>query len=93
VDALRLRDLDAGAVTVPIYETSSAEQVQWNLSDSGAVAVVLETAAHAALLDGVRGELPELAHVFQLDAGRASTSSPPPAATSPSRSSPSAAPG
>ena len=24
----------AGAVTVPIYETSSAEQVQWNLSDS-----------------------------------------------------------
>jgi long-chain acyl-CoA synthetase len=59
----------AGAVTVPIYETSSAEQVQWNLSDSGAVAVVLETAAHAALLDGVRGELPELACVFQLDAG------------------------
>jgi long-chain acyl-CoA synthetase len=59
----------AGAVTVPIYETSSAEQVQWNLSDSGAVAVVLETAAHAALLEGVRGELPALAHVFQLDAG------------------------
>jgi long-chain acyl-CoA synthetase len=59
----------AGAVTVPIYETSSAEQVQWNLSDSGAVAIVLETAAHAALLDGVRRELPELAHVFQLDAG------------------------
>ena len=28
----------AGAVTVPIYETSSAEQVQWNLGDSGAVA-------------------------------------------------------
>ena len=59
----------AGAVTVPVYETSSAEQVQWNLGDSGAVAVVLETAAHAALLEGVRGQLPELAHVFQLDAG------------------------
>ena len=59
----------AGAVTVPIYETSSAEQVQWNLSDSGAVAVVVETAAHAALLDGVRTALPELASVFQLDAG------------------------
>ena len=28
----------AGAVTVPIYETSSAEQVQWILGDSGAVA-------------------------------------------------------
>ncbi len=59
----------AGAVTVPIYETSSAEQVQWSLSDSGAVAVVLETAAHAALLDSVRGDLPALTHVFELDAG------------------------
>ena len=59
----------AGAVTVPIYETSSAEQVQWNLGDSGAVAVVLETAAHAAQLDGVRDQLPDLAHVWQFDAG------------------------
>ena len=38
----------AGAVTVPVYETSSAEQVEWILSDSGAAAVVAETAAHAA---------------------------------------------
>ncbi|MYU48414.1 AMP-binding protein, partial [Streptomyces sp. SID7803] len=28
----------AGAVTVPVYETSSPEQVQWILGDSGAVA-------------------------------------------------------
>ena len=34
----------AGAVTVPIYETSSAEQVQWILSDSGAVACFVEIA-------------------------------------------------
>ena len=27
----------AGAVTVPVYETSSAEQAEWILSDSGAV--------------------------------------------------------
>jgi long-chain acyl-CoA synthetase len=59
----------AGAVTVPIYETSSAEQVQWNLGDSGAVAVVVESAAHGALLDGVRGALPDLAHVWSIDAG------------------------
>lgn len=33
----------AGAVTVPIYETSSTEQVEWILSDSGAVAIIVET--------------------------------------------------
>ena len=59
----------AGAVTVPIYETSSAEQVQWNLGDSGAVAVVVETAAHAATLDSVRGELPQLASSWVVDGG------------------------
>jgi long-chain acyl-CoA synthetase len=37
----------AGAVTVPIYETSSAEQVEWILSDSGASAAFAETQAHA----------------------------------------------
>ncbi|HEY6274752.1 MAG TPA: AMP-binding protein, partial [Streptosporangiaceae bacterium] len=31
----------AGAVTVPVYETSSAEQVEWILADSGAVAIVV----------------------------------------------------
>ena len=36
--------LAVGAATVPIYETSSAEQVRWILSDSGAGAVVVETA-------------------------------------------------
>ena len=33
-----------GAVVVPIYETSSAEQVQWILSDSGATAIFVESA-------------------------------------------------
>jgi long-chain acyl-CoA synthetase len=40
----------AGAVTVPIYETSSAEQVEWILSDSGARAAFAETPAHADLI-------------------------------------------
>ena len=39
--------LAVGAATVPIYETSSAEQIRWILSDSGAIAVVVETAKHA----------------------------------------------
>lgn len=36
----------AGATTVPIYETSSAEQVEWILTDSGARALIAETRAH-----------------------------------------------
>ncbi len=59
----------AGCVTVPIYETSSAEQVQWNLGDSGAVAVVVESSAHQATLDGVRDQLPDLTSTWQIDAG------------------------
>ncbi|MFD3479392.1 AMP-dependent synthetase/ligase [Streptomyces sp. NPDC058695] len=59
----------AGAITVPVYETSSAEQIQWILGDSGAVACVVESAAHAATVESVRDGLPGLAHVWQIDAG------------------------
>ena len=38
----------AGGVTVPIYETSSSEQVAWILSDSGAVAMIAESEQHHA---------------------------------------------
>ncbi|HEU0100776.1 MAG TPA: AMP-binding protein [Mycobacteriales bacterium] len=59
----------AGAVTVPVYETSSAEQVQWALGDSGAVLMLLETAVHRATYDEVAGQLPDIAYVAQIDAG------------------------
>jgi long-chain acyl-CoA synthetase len=59
----------AGAVTVPIYETSSAEQVAWILTDSGASGIMLETPSHQATLDEVRDQLPGLEHVWQVDAG------------------------
>src|SRR4051812_31804058 len=59
----------AGAVTVPIYETSSAEQVQWILGDSGAVAVIVETSAHAATVAQVRDGLPVLKQVWTIDSG------------------------
>ncbi|MEV6932530.1 long-chain fatty acid--CoA ligase [Dactylosporangium sp. NPDC051485] len=48
----------AGAVTVPIYETSSPEQVAWILSDSGAVACFVETDVHRAALAKSRHPLP-----------------------------------
>ena len=54
----------AGAVPVPIYETSSAEQVEWILGDAGALGCFVELDAHAAVVAGVRGSLPVLAHVW-----------------------------
>jgi long-chain acyl-CoA synthetase len=56
----------AGAVTVPIYETSSAEQVAWILADSGARAVVAEGAEHLARIREVRPGLDQLNHVWSL---------------------------
>jgi len=58
----------AGAVTVPIYDTSSAEQVHWILSDSAAKAVFVETDEHLATLESVKGRLDELEHTWQIDA-------------------------
>ncbi|AUG76790.1 long-chain fatty acid--CoA ligase [Kitasatospora sp. MMS16-BH015] len=59
----------AGAITVPVYETSSAEQVQWILGDSGAVAVITETDSHTAVVEQVRPGLPELTHTWQIERG------------------------
>ncbi|MDM4719278.1 AMP-dependent synthetase/ligase [Micromonospora sp. WMMA1363] len=58
-----------GAVTVPVYETASADQLGWILSDSGAVGCVLETPAHAELATSRRSDLPELREVWQIEAG------------------------
>ena len=57
----------AGAVLVPIYETSSPSQVQWNLGDSGAVAMITETAEHFARFDEVRADLPLVRQCWQID--------------------------
>lgn len=43
----------AGGVVVPIYETSSAEQVEWILSDSGAVAIIVETPTHKEIVSPI----------------------------------------
>ncbi|QUH01239.1 long-chain fatty acid--CoA ligase [Saccharopolyspora erythraea] len=57
----------AGCATVPIYETSSADQVEWILTDSGAKAAFVETAAHRAEIDAVVDRLPDVGHVWQID--------------------------
>jgi long-chain acyl-CoA synthetase len=57
----------AGAVTVPVYETSPVEQVEWILSDSGAVAVFAESARHAEIIGSVRDRLPDLRQLWLID--------------------------
>jgi long-chain acyl-CoA synthetase len=61
--------LAAGAVTVPIYETSSAEQVEWILSDSGARALIAETAAHTEGIAEVLGRLPAVERIWLIEGG------------------------
>ena len=50
----------AGAVVVPIYETSSAEQAEWILANSEARAVIAETDGFAAMIADARDRLPAL---------------------------------
>ena len=57
----------AGAVTVPVYHSSSAAQIQWILSDSGARAVIVDTDAHAATVRGLAADLAELDAIYELD--------------------------
>lgn len=63
----------AGAITVPIYETSSAEQIQWIVSDSDAKALFTENAELKALVEQVHGELPGLEHVHVIEDGALET--------------------
>ncbi|MCU1533924.1 MAG: long-chain fatty acid--CoA ligase [Glaciihabitans sp.] len=59
----------AGAVLVPVYETSSPSQVQWNLEDSGAVAMITETPDHFARFDEIHADVPLVTNVWQLNLG------------------------
>ncbi|MFA7322993.1 MAG: AMP-dependent synthetase/ligase [Candidatus Nanopelagicales bacterium] len=59
----------AGAVSVPIYETSSADQVQWILEDSASVAVILESDRNKALFAPISAGLPEVQRTWVIDDG------------------------
>ena len=63
----------AGAVPVPQYETSSADQVQWILSDAGVRLLVVETEHHEQVVATVRDELPELSAVLVIEDGAIDT--------------------
>ena len=59
----------AGAVTVPIYETSSTEQVAWILADSEAVAMISESERHTTTATELRDQAPALREIWTIDTG------------------------
>ncbi|MEV7633198.1 long-chain fatty acid--CoA ligase [Microbacterium sp. NPDC089318] len=63
----------AGAVMVPIYETSSPAQIQWIMEDSGATALIVESAEHFTRADEVRSDLPLVREIWQLHLGAIDT--------------------
>ncbi|TQS24949.1 long-chain fatty acid--CoA ligase [Microbispora sp. KK1-11] len=58
-----------GALPVPIYETSSAEQVRWVLEDAGPVAAVVERESHRRLVEDVAASLSGPLRLWQIDGG------------------------
>lgn len=63
----------AGAVPVPLYETSSAEQVEWILTDADVSVLVVETPQHAAVVDEARAAATTLREVLVIDDGAIET--------------------
>ncbi|MFP1629030.1 AMP-dependent synthetase/ligase [Streptomyces sp. 5K101] len=61
-----------GAQSVPVYPTSSNEQVYWMLHDSAVSACMVEHEDHAMTIGSVIDRLPLLKRLWQLDAGAVS---------------------
>ncbi|HWH97874.1 MAG TPA: AMP-dependent synthetase/ligase [Pseudolysinimonas sp.] len=59
----------AGAVIVPIYETSSPSQIQYILTDSDASGIIVETAEHFTRFDEIRSETSKVDKVWQMHLG------------------------
>jgi long-chain acyl-CoA synthetase len=56
-----------GAVSVPIYETSAPAQIEWVLSDSEAVALIVETSAHQDRFEKIQSSTPRIKQVWRFD--------------------------
>lgn len=59
----------AGAVTVPVYETSSADQVEWILSDSGSTAVFVEKPHHKDIVTKVKKKVTAIDTIWEIENG------------------------
>jgi long-chain acyl-CoA synthetase len=59
----------AGAVSVPIYETSAPSQIEWILSDADCVALFVENDEHVSRFEQIKTSAPLCRQVFTIDAG------------------------
>ena len=57
----------AGAVSVPIYESSAPSQIEWILGDSGAVAGIFEDEELLSLFQTVKKSLPQVKKTWTFD--------------------------
>ncbi|MFM1927050.1 MAG: hypothetical protein RLZ06_626 [Actinomycetota bacterium] len=57
----------AGAVSVPVYETSSASQMEWILSNSDSVALIAENEDHAERFEQIKAAVPLVRLVMRFD--------------------------
>ncbi len=59
----------AGAVSVPVYETSAPAQLEWILSNSDAVALWLENEEHEQRYSQIKASTPLIRNVWRMDDG------------------------
>jgi len=59
----------AGAILVPVYETSSPSQIAYVLTDSGANGMIIETAEMFARFDEIQAQVPGVGTPWRLDLG------------------------
>ena len=57
----------AGAVSVPIYESSSSAQMEWILSDSDSVALFIENEEHLERFNQIAASVPLAQQVWRFD--------------------------
>ena len=57
----------AGAVSVPIYESSSPSQIEWILSDSDAVACFVENDEHISRIEKIKGGIKKVKNIWRID--------------------------
>jgi long-chain acyl-CoA synthetase len=63
----------AGAIVVPVYPTNSADECEWVVGNSGAVAIFCENEAHVSKIRGDQANLPDLRDIVTIDGPVAGT--------------------